>query len=189
MSLRDLSHVEDMKHCVLHVTQFVQIPLRSTTHTHTDKYDAARSVSWLPEVSSTISPACSHMGVPCALLKQADYLYFNDARSTTVCFAPGVTWFACCRGKTSSNNNTETHARSDIRQRNSTLANLLAYANLVPDDSQSYLHSTTALHWTKTHLNLISKHLGKPFHNRTGSSIWSKSHFGPLPCPAAPQAS
>lgn len=40
------------------------------THAHIDKYDAARSVSWLPEVSSsTISPVCYHMGVPCALLK------------------------------------------------------------------------------------------------------------------------
>jgi len=45
-------------------------------HTRTDTYDAARSVSWLPEVSSsTISPVCYHMGVPCAMLKQAYYLF------------------------------------------------------------------------------------------------------------------
>lgn len=58
------------------------------THAHIDKYDAARSVSWLPEVSSsTISPVCYHMGVPCALLKASCSLSISvssDARRTTV---------------------------------------------------------------------------------------------------------
>lgn len=138
-SLRDMSQVcvKDMSKCVFRVTPFVQNSFAvNHTHAHIDKYDAARSVSWLPEVSSsTISPVCYHMGVPCALLKQAAHYLFQfpmmreEQQSQKQCFAPGVTWFACCRGKMSSNNNTDT--RSDIRQRNSTLANLLAYANLV----------------------------------------------------------